>query len=206
MTKRKKKLLFIQIIIFTLATLLIFFTYYKKDLNNENNAYNPLKEEKVSSANKDVAKDEKKLNYNSFENVKYFGIDLNDNRYKIKSKYAEFEINKPELIDMKVMDAVFYFKDGTILNVTGDFGTYNNKTKDMTFRQNVKATYMDHLLYSDNLDYFNTKNILTIYGNVITESVQGELKADILNFDLNTKTLDVSMYNNGQVNVNLRGQ
>ena len=46
MTKRKKKLLFIQIIIFTLATLLIFFTYYKKDLNNENNAYNPLKEEK----------------------------------------------------------------------------------------------------------------------------------------------------------------
>lgn len=206
MTKRKKKLLFIQIIIFTLATLLIFFTYYKKDLNNENNAYNPLKEEKVSSTNKDLVKVEKKLNYNSFENVKYFGIDLNDNRYKIESKYAEFAINKPELIDMKVMDAVFYFKDGTILNVIGDFGTYNNKTKDMTFRQNVKATYMDHLLYSDNLDYFNTKNILTIYGNVITESVQGELKADILNFDLNTKTLDVSMYNNGQVNVNLRGQ
>lgn len=206
MKKRRKKIFFIQIAIFAVATLLIFFTYYKNDFNNKDNTYNVLKETGVPPVTEDTIKSEKKSNYNSFENVKYFGVDLNDNRYKIKSKYAEFEIENPELIEMKVMDAVFYFKDGTTLTVVGDFGTYNNKTKDMTFRQNVKATYLDHLSYSDNLDYFNTKNILTIYGNVITESVQGELKADILNFDLTTKTLDISMHNNGQVNVNLRGQ
>ena len=44
---------------------------------------------------------------------------------------------------MKVMSAVFYFKDGTILKVRGDYGTYNNKTNNMNFRENVKAEYKE---------------------------------------------------------------
>ena len=64
------------------------------------------------------------------------------------------------------MKATFYFKDGTILKVRGNYGIYNNKNNDMSFRENVSAEYQQNYLFSDNLDFFNTKNSLTIYGNV----------------------------------------
>ena len=42
---------------------------------------------------------------------------------------------------MKFVEAVFYFKDDTVLNVSSDKGIYNNKTLDMNFDGNVKASY-----------------------------------------------------------------
>ena len=44
---------------------------------------------------------------------------------------------------MKIVTANFYFKDGTVLNVTSDTGVYNNKTLDMLFQGNVKADYIE---------------------------------------------------------------
>ena len=82
---------------------------------------------------------------------------MNGNRYLIESEEAEFNEKSPELIDMKKMTAFFYFKDGTILKITGDYGKYNNKNNDMLFRENIVAIYEGNYLYADSLDYFNTK-------------------------------------------------
>ena len=101
------------------------------------------------------------------------------------------------------MSAIFYFKDGTVLKVKGDYGTYNNKNNDMSFRENVNAEYEKNYLFADNLDYFNTKNSLTIYGNVSAESIKGSIIADNLEFDLLEQTLDISMLNNKQVDMKL---
>ena len=104
---------------------------------------------------------------------------------------------------MKIMSAIFYFKDGTILKVKGDRGTYNNKNNDMSFRENVKAEYGENYLFADNLDFFNTKNSLTIYGNVSAESIKGSIVADNLEFDLLKQTLDISMLDNKQIDMKL---
>lgn len=156
--------------------------------------------------NKQLEISEKNSSTNSFENVTYKGIDLNGNRYVINSETANFKIESPELINMKIMNAIFYFKDGTILKVKGDHGTYNNKTYDMEFRNNIEAEYEKNYLFADNLDFYNSKYSLTIYGNVKTESIKGDIVADNLEFDLSTKTLDISMFSNDQVNVKLRNQ
>ena len=120
------------------------------------------------------------------------------------SEKASFDVNKPELIDMKIMSAIFYFKDGTILRVRGDYGTYNNKSNDMEFRENIIANYIDNNLYADNLDYLNSKNLLTIYGNVKTESIKGNISADNIEIDISKRTVDLSMFGNGEVNVKIR--
>ena len=57
------------------------------------------------------------------------------------------------------MNATFYFKDGTILEVSGKKGKYNNKTNDMQFRENVKVVQAENSILADNLDYFNIKRI-----------------------------------------------
>ena len=195
--KRKRKILVIQVAIFVVASSLLFMTYSPQDVSDKKEI-NKLTEKKVTS--------EKVPDSNTFENVEYKGVDINGNRYVINSGFAEFDLDLPELIKMRVMYATFYFKDGSLLTVSGDWGTYNNKTFDMEFRDNIKAVYQDNNLYSDNLDYYSSKNLLTIYGNVFTESIQGTTESDKLVFDLKKQTLDMSMYDNKQVNVKLKKQ
>ena len=36
----------------------------------------------------------------------------------------------------------------------------------MVFRDNIIALYLNHKLNADNLDYFNTRGLINIYGNV----------------------------------------
>ena len=192
MTKRKKKIILIQVLIFLLAVSLIYFTYYNKD------------NIKVEETNKPIIKQDGKGLNNVFEDVEYSGIDLNGNRYVIQSEYADFNLEKPELINMKIMKTIFYFKDGTILIITGDYGKYNNKSNDIEFRSNVIAKYKDNIIFGDSLDFFNTKNYLTIYGNVKAEGIQGEVVADRLYLDLSNKTLDILMDTENKVNVKVR--
>ena len=197
MTYRKKKLLLIQISIFIFACSLIFFSYYNQNsqiLLKVNKSNNSIEKKKLLTEKES----------NTFENVEYNGIDLNGNRYLIKSENADFDVDRPELINMKVMQSIFYFKDDTTLYITGDYGTYNNKTNDMTFRDNIVALYLDNKLYADNLDYLNTKSLLIVYGNVQSESPEGNIEADNLKVDLSTKTLNLSMFNNNGVKVKLK--
>jgi len=197
-TNRKKNILLIQALIFITAILLIYYTYGNKDqkVDNKNNVSDIAKK-------KDSEKEEGKSQSNTFLDVEYKGVDLQGNRYEVKSKEASFEVNSPEIINMKVMNAVFYFKDGTILKVRGNHGTYNNKNNNMSFKENVRAEYEKNYLFADNLDFFNTKNFLTIYGNVRTESIKGSMMADNLKFDLSKQTLDISMFNNKQIDMRL---
>ena len=52
--------------------------------------------------------------------------------------------------------------------------------------------------FSPKSNFFHSSNIksdsLSIYGNVKTESIQGNIMADNLEFDLDSKTLDISMF------------
>ena len=200
MSYRKKKLLLIQVIIFIFACSLIFFSYY-----NQNVQVSDIKIEESKKISKDKKTDELK-NQNLFENIEYNGVDLNGNRYQIKSKVADFDSDNPSLIRMKVMNSIFYFKDGTILNVTGDYGTYNNKTNDMIFRDNIVALYLNHKLIADNLDYFNVKGLINVYGNVKSESIEGNIEADNAEIDLKKKTIDLNMFDNNEVKVKLNAK
>ena len=104
---------------------------------------------------------------------------------------------------MKDVLARFTFKDGSILIVRSKTGLFNNKSLDMFFTENVNSEYNKHKLYSNNIDYLNTKSLLKVYGNVNGSGPKGKINAENLNFDLKNKTLDISAIENSQVNVNL---
>jgi hypothetical protein len=196
-TQRKKNRLLIQFLLFLLTVLIIYFIYgadnntAKKKVLDTNIVKNDLRED---------------TNSNYFEDVEYAGIDLNGNRYILTSKEASFDVNKPEFIEMKIMVAKFFLKDGSILTVTGDSGNYNNQTYDMKFRNNIVAKHYEDFLFGDNLDFFNSKGLLSIYGNVKSDSRKGNIAADMLKFDLNKKTLDASMFSDEQVQLGLNNQ
>ena len=190
MKGRKKKIISVQIIIFLVASLLLYKTYHRE------NKYVEEAKEVV------VANDP---NTNSFNDIQYSGFDLTGNRYVLDASNATFKTKTPERINMKGVVANFYLKDNTILTVISDEGLYNNLTLDMEFKQNVKSTYETNTLFSDELIYFSDNGKLIISGNVRGESIEkGKFFADNVEYNLTNKTLDFSMFNDGQVNIKLK--
>ena len=193
MIKRKTKLLVIQFLIFFTAILLIYLTYYQKqDDQTKNFEKNKIIETKT---------DDKK---NFFEDVQYRGVDLNGNRFIIESKTAEFDAENPNDIFMDKMLGYFYFKDGSVLRIQSDRGRYNNETQDTEFKDNIIAEHRDNVLYSDNIDYLNSKGLLKIYGNIRGNTDKGQILADTLNYDLKKETLSISMFDNDLIDVKVK--
>ena len=189
MNIRKRKIIFFQFFLFVISTLIVYFFYFNKD-----------KVENIEVENVKTAEDESS---NVFNDIEYSGFDLNGNRYYLFSSEAIFDSEKPEIVNMKDVLARFTFKDGSILIVRSKTGLFNNKSLDMFFTENVNSEYNKHKLYSNNIDYLNTKSLLKVYGNVNGSGPKGKINAENLNFDLKNKTLDISAIENSQVNVNL---
>ena len=190
MKSRKKKIISVQIIIFLVASLLLYKTYHRE------NKYVEEAQEVVVANDPDT---------NSFNDIQYSGFDLSGNRYVLDASNATFKTKTPERINMKGVVANFYLKDNTILTVISDEGLYNNLTLDMEFKQNVKSTYETNTLFSDELIYFSDNGKLIISGNVRGESIEkGKFFADNVEYNLTNKTLDFSMFNDGQVNIKLK--
>ncbi len=193
MSYRKKRLFLIQATLLMVAILLLYIFYYRDNVSEQ-------AVEKVLIENEKL---EKFGESNFFEDVEYKGIDANGNRYLLKSNIASFSDESPELVKMIGMNATFYFKDGKVLKVSGKSGTYNNKTNDMQFRDEVKVVQANNRIFADNLDYFNLKRLIKVYGNVQGKSLDGNFTSDILNLNIDDQSVDFLMNSNEQVKINL---
>ena len=192
MTRRKKKIILVQLSIFLLGFFLLYNTYFKKNI------------ESVEIVEKGT-KTDTNANTNNFTDIEYSGFDLSGNRYVLQSKKADFESETPELVNMLGVTANFYLDDGTVLKVISDKGLYNNITLNMDFKENVKATYLTNILLSGQLIYLNSSGKLLASGNVHGESIEkGEFFADNVEYSLANKSLDFSMIGNNQVNVRVK--
>ena len=196
MIDRKKKLRIIQIALLILGTVTIFFTYYANDNETENKIVSKVKRDEIKDLSSENDKD-------IFFNIEYSGLDLAGNRYKLKSEEAFTKKEKQEIVYMKFVEAIFYFKDNTVLNVKSNNGVYNNRTLDMNFEGEVIANYEKSRLTADKAVYSNSKGFLVISDNVTVKDVRGTMIADELLFDIKKQTLNIASFNEGKINANI---
>ena len=196
----KKKLKFIQFFLLIFAITIIYITYYKKDLAIDEEIISQSTKEKLEKQRKEESSDEGDI----FFNVEYKGLDLNGNRYLLQSEEAYLDEDDPSIVYMKIVEAIFYFKDNTTLYIWASNGIYNNKTFDMQFKNNVKAKYLGSLLFAEKAEYSNTKNYLTISENVKINDKRGNLIADKLLFDITKQKLDITSFRDKKINANIK--
>ena len=194
-----EKLRFIQSFLLIFAILVIYLTYYKNQTNLKQEIISPSSKERL----KELSSNKNSENSDMFFNIEYTGLDLNGNRYLLKSEEASLDDLKPEIVYMNIVNATFYFKDNTILYIWADKAIYNNITLDIKFNNNVEAHYLDSKLFADRAEYSNTENYLSIYENVIVDDIRGILIADKLLFDITKQKLDITSFNDGKINVNV---
>ena len=197
--ERKRKLRLIQLTLLLLGSVIIFFTYYKKETSLKEPIIPKATQEKIK---KQLAEDSK--DGDVFFNISYSGLDLAGNRYILKSKEARNSKENQETVNMKYVEANFYFKDDTILKVMSDTGIYNNKTLDMVFEGNVKADYEGSKLLAQKADYSNTRGLLIISDKVKVIDSRGTIVADNLSFDIKNQKLNIASFNDDKINANIR--
>jgi len=198
MTNRKKKIKILQILLLMMGLIVIFYTYFNKQKFSREKIISKEIEKKVKNQNTINSE-----NGDIFYNIEYSGFDLAGNRYVLKSKEAiSSEANK-EIINMKFVNATFYFKDDTVLYVESGRGIYNNRTLDMKFYENVSADYENSKLFSEFAQYSNSESMLIVNKNVKIIDSRGTMVADKLLLDLKNQTLDITSLNNDTVSTNL---
>ena len=198
MTYRKKKLRIIQASLLIIGTFIILFTYFQNKQGENRNIISKETQKKIKD---NLSKDN--VDSDVFYDISYTGIDLSGNRYILKSQEARNNKSQIELISMKGVNALFYFKDGTVLKIQSNKGLYNNKTLDIKFEESVQAFYQDSTLYAEQAEYSNSKNFLSISKKVKIKDVRGEISADKLFFDLKKQTLDIKSSKNNKINANI---
>ena len=200
--ERKKKLRIIQGTLILTCFVIFFLTYFQDS--------NEIKNKEVLSKNlkdkieKNLKKNKGSLDdTNTFTNIQYQGFDISGNRYIIKSREATTFETKSELINMKDVEAFFYFKDNSVLTVNSKRAEYNNKTLDIKFFENIMAVYNDSKLFAEEAEYSNSKNFITITKDVKIDDPRGNLFADKLLFDIKSQNLNITSFKNSKINANI---
>ena len=193
----KKKQLRLRIILISIGFSLIFLTYFLPDIiQNKNNFFENKKTKK-----QDLSVVEQNDSNTVFEKVEYQGLYDFNKKFTVKSEKAKINKDDPNLIYMTNMRVTLHIDKDRKVNIYSDSGTYNKLTYDCYFETNVKATDGETEIFADNLNLLTNVNYIKIFNNVTINNPSGDVIADVVDYDLDTKDFKVSMFNDDVVKV-----
>ena len=181
-----KKNRIIQLFLVISAVALFFFTYYSGD-----------KDQVVEFDDGITTGDKAKLSEETtsvIENVIYVGTANRGTFFDLNADFAEVYNDKPNLSNMKIVNAVISVRDGRKIYIKSDYAIYNRLTNDTKFTGNVLITESDNIIKSDNLDLDMSKNLISVYNNVEYNGNEGFLIADKVDIDILKNEAEIFMF------------
>ena len=189
----KKKQQRVQLTLVFIGLLLFFLTYFFYPNINKD------KLTKDQSIGKNVYETAIADKTTTFESLEYKGLYNFDKPFKVRSEKAYILNEEPDIVYMDTMRVILYLGDGRIVNITSDKGRYNKRTYDCFFEQNVKATDESTIIFAENLDLLATENSVEIYNSVFLDYATGNLQADKIDYNFETKYFKVSMFDDKSI-------
>ena len=177
----------------TLLIALILLVFYYFFFTNDNTF---IKEDKVDVDNQ--------IN-NKIVDLKYTANDIDGNSYIINSEYGEISDLDSNELKLQGVKAIIEIKNSESVIILSDYANYNKVTLNTYFYDNVKLTYIGHLITSDKMFLNYVNKDINIQENVVYEGYNNKLLADIIEIDLVTKFSKIYMLDkNGKVKVNIK--
>ena len=133
---------------------------------------------------------------NYLENINYIS-EISENRYEITANRAKIKIDEPNIMFLENVTAFITLKNSNTIKVTSDSGKYNSKNYDTIFSKNVIATYPDHKITGELLDFSFLDNIGTFSTNIVyvgnkTKMFADKMEVNLVNNDTKIFMLDQS--------------
>jgi len=184
----KKKQIKLQLVLALTGFLLFFLTYlYYPSINK-----GKILEDQ--SVEKDSEKSSEKDGTTAFEDMEYKGLYDLDKPFTVKSKKAYILDEDPDVVYMTDVYLILYLSENRIVEITSLSGRYNKRNYNCFFQENVRATDGETLITAKNLDLLATENFAEIYNDVYLDHGTGNLEADRINYNFETKNFKVSMF------------
>ena len=185
-----KLLIQLSIILLIALILLVFYYFF---FTNDNTF---IKEDKVDVDNQ--------IN-NKIVDLKYTANDIDGNSYIINSEYGEISDLDSNELKLQGVKAEIEIKNSESVIILSDYANYNKVTLNTYFYDNVKLTYIGHLITSDKMFLNYVNKDINIQENVVYEGYNNKLLADIIEIDLVTKFSKIYMLDKyGKVKVNIK--
>ena len=201
----KKKTIF-QIIIFLIILVLSTFVYYKylkiekieKKIDKKiDDSESILKDGKVNDS--ELVQESDK---NIIENIKYFKEDIYGNKFTLKAKKGEITQNESKFVILSDVNGVISLKNKSEILIYSKFAKYDSINFNTEFYTDVKASYENNVVRSENLDLFFKDNYGEMYNNIEFYNSDTKVIADKIFFDLANGDIKINMYNdNSKVSI-----
>ena len=140
---------------------------------------------------------------NKFEELEFRGFYNFDNPFVVVSEEAVISSENSDIVYMTNMKITIKMNDGRIITITGDNGKYNKVTYDCFLENNVIASDGETEILSDNLNLISSKDSASIYNNVVVNSKNGQLTADKVDYNFESKYYKVSMFKDERIKIKL---
>ena len=186
-----RKQILIQIFLSILVLIILVFVYQK---------YFKTELEKDAIINENSPKNNEKNNQeNNLINITYDSIDREGRKYIITAETGNFKENEPDLIYMTNVNAKIILLDGSIIYINSLKAEYNSSSYDTKFNQNVELKFLEHAIFSQNLNIFFQKNLIEAFDDLTYKNSDIIMLADKIEIDLLTKKSKIYNFNNSNV-------
>ena len=138
-----------------------------------------------------------------FEELEFRGYYNFDNPFVVFSEEAIISPENSNIVYMTNMKINIKMNDGRTITISGDSGKYNKVTYDCYLENNVLATDGETEILSDNLNLISSKDSASIYNNVVINSKSGQLIADKVDYNFESKYYKISMFKDERVKIKL---
>ena len=179
-----KKILKIFLVLLFFILLLIFF---QKFINENKIEKSKLNDNEQNDANSNIIKE-----------ISFSSKDKKGNSYILKAKEGEIDLSNEKIIYLKQITAQVILNNYEEIIVLSDFGKYNIENYDTIFSENVIIKYLDNKITSNYMEFSVIRNLMTITKNVVYSNKDNLLKADAVEFNTNTKKVNIFMYDNSK--------
>ena len=211
----KKKILQLFLVLTLFFSIFLFYQkYFKKSIET---VETEKKENKIVDIQQKNTQDKKKINTtenleanedkvlseksNILKDIKYISKDKNGNIYEISAEKGMLNLNDPNITSMDGVVAKVILSDKSTINIQSNHAIYNRKNYNTNFSGKVQIKHLAHHISCEKMDILFSKNLATLYDNLIYKNKKTRLKADKMEVDLITKNSKIFMYNNNKISV-----
>ena len=193
--KTNRKL--IQIFLVSIGFLIIIGTYllYPKIEKNRLKGSVVENEQPLTKDNENVG--------SKFEELEFRGFYNFDNPFLIASEEAIISPENSNIVYMTNIKITIEMNDGRKVIIVGGNGKYNKATYDCYLENNVIASDGETEILSDNLNLLSSKDSASIYNNVVVNNKNGQLKADKVDYNFESKYYKISMFKDERIKIKL---
>jgi hypothetical protein len=181
---KKKILKIFLILLFLIILLILFLRFFNENKKNE-------------EINLDISK-QNDIESNLIKGISFFSKDKKGNEYILKAEEGEVDLSNDKIIYLKKITAQVVLNNSEDIIIISDFGKYNIENYDTIFSKNVLIKYLDSRISSNYMEFSINKSLMTITNNVIYSNNDNLLKADAIEFNTDTKKVNIFMHDSSE--------